>query len=317
VLEEPKHKKVLIGCVGRDDPVSPKGDRPIITAAWYLQPDRVDLIYSPSTEDAYRKTKQYLWLYQKIQDCCSWCLHIQDPTKLTRYEVVVDELVGILQRIKESVSKQLAASEIEFHIVESGMPAMRTVLVLAAVSKVVSPVTVWHVDDPPPEQTSSSTIDPQEKRKQAAQRMSKMDLSRFEGAALRFFTNIRLHLQVTYLENEVKRIDCEVVPGHWLKFAPDKGPMRFLLELCKARRGDKYGVRHNGGWICPRRLDDGNSPSIRSQARLSINKAVASIDLGDRSIKELIQVRGSTKNREYRVSLEPEEILIEYVGSSV
>lgn len=317
MLEEPKHKKVLIGCVGPDDPVSPKGDRPIITAAWYLQPDRVDLIYSPSTEEACQKTQRYLWLYQQIQDCYPWCLNIHDPTKLTRYEVIVDPLVDMLQRIKGAVAEELAGSDVEFHIVESGMPAMRTVLMLAAVSRVVSPVTMWHVDDPPPGQTSSLPPDPEEKRQQAAQRVSKMDLSRFEGAALRFFTNVRLHLEVVCSENEVERINCEVVPGHWLKFAHNKGPMRFLLELCKARRGDKYGVRHNGGWISPQRLDDGNSASIRSQARASINEAVASIDLGDRSIKELIQVRGSTRNREYRVSLEPEEILIEMLESSV
>lgn len=309
--KENQSKRVLIGCVAPDDPVSERGDRPIVTAAWHLQPDRVDLIYSPTTEEAYRETKQYLWMHCGIRDRHPWSLNIHDPTQLTRYEAIVDPLVGLLHNIKISAEKEhVAASGVEFHVVESATPAMRTVLMLAAVSKVIFPVTVWHVDDPPdppPGQRNTEAVVPEEKRKQAAQRVSAVDLSRFEGAAIRFFANVRLHLQV-----KGKRIDCEVVPGHWLKkHDPKGGPMRFLLELCKARTGEAYGVSQSGGWIRPQLLDDDNSPSVRSQAITSINREVASFSLGDRSIKELIQVRGSTKNREYRVSLEPNEILIE------
>ncbi|GEM_PF-5484509 len=303
-------KRVLIGCVAPDDPVSARGDRPIVTAAWYLQPERVDLIYSPSTEDAYQETKKYLWMHCGIQERRGWSLNIHNPTELTRYERIIDPLIDFLNDIKNHVSKE--DSNAEFHIVESGIPAMRTVLMLAAVSKVIHPAVVWHVDDPPADQARClAELPPEERREQARQRMVEVDLRRFEGAALRFFRSVRLHLQVIRSNRGEEEIHCEVDGHPLVKHDPKGGPMRFLLELCKARKGEKYNVSQHGGWIRPRRLQDGNTPSVRSQARASINKEVASLPLGDRSIKELIQVRGSTRNREYRVSLEPHEIYIE------
>lgn len=314
MTKELEPRRVLIGCVAPDDPISDRGERPIVTAAWALKPHRVDLIYSPTTEEAYTKTKQYLWMHCGIQDRRPWSLNIHDPTQLTRYEAIIDPLIDVLYKIKESVEDP----NVEFHIVESATPAMRTVLMLAAVSKVISPAVVWHVDDPPPKEKSLASLPADKRQEKALARLTKVNLNRFEGAAIRFFANVRLHLYVIHAEDEAKEIQCEVVPGHWLaKHDPKGGPMRFLLELCKARTGQAYGVRQGGGWIRPRRLLDGNSPSTRAQAVRSINGEVASFALGDRSIRELIQVRGSTKNREYRVSLEPEEILIEHVESSV
>jgi len=313
MTKELEPKRVLIGCVAPDDPISERGERPIVTAAWALKPYRVDLIYSPTTEEAYNKTRRYLWMYCSIQNLCPWSLNIHDPTQLTRYEAIIDPLVDVLRKIKESVKDP----NVEFHIVESATPAMRTVMMLSAVSKVID-AQVWHVDDPPPGEKSLKSLPANERLEKAKARLTRVNLSRFEGAAIRFFTKIRLHLYVIRTEDKEEEIQCEIIPGHWLtKHDPKGGPMRFLLELCKARTGEYYGVRQSGGWIRPQRLRDGNSPSARTQAIHSINEEVASFALGDRSIKELIQVRGSTKNREYRVSLEPEEILIEYVGSSV
>jgi len=307
--KELRHKKVLIGCVAPDDPISERGERPIATAARALLPDRVDLIYSPTTGEAHKRLNSYLWMELGIRDRHPWFLNIENPT---RYESLVEPLVNVLEGIKSSLSNE----DVEFHIVESGAPQMRTILMLAVVSKIIE-ATVWHVDDPTSgqEQDQDGVIEtPEAKREQAKRRLVQVDLSHFEGAAIRFFKNIRLHLQViTRAEGEME-IYCEIVPEHWLNRDPQAGPLRLLLELCKARRGESYGVKQIGGWVQTRRLNDkyqGN-PDARALARRSINEEVAAIDLGDLSINELIEARGTTRNREYRVSLEPEEILIEY-----
>lgn len=305
-MGEPRRKKVLIGCVGPDDPVSKRGERPIATAARALQPDRVDLIYSPSTKEAFEKIYRYLWMEFGIQDRRSWFLNIENPTE---YDSLIEPLVNVLKGIRNSLPDEY----VEFHIVESATPQMRTILMLAAVSRMIE-ATVWHVDDPPQEQEARGVGTPEARRKQAWQRLVPVDLSHFEGAAIRFYKNVRLHLEVKITGQSDPEISCELVPGYWLKRDPKAGPLRLLLELCKARRGEAYEVKQIGGWVQTRRLNDGyrGNPDARSLARQSINEEVAAIDLGNLSIPELIEARGTTRNREYRVKLEPEEILIEY-----
>ena len=304
-MEEPRRKKVLIGCVAPDDPVSERGERPIATAVRALQPDRVDLIYSPTTGEAYERINSYLWMELGIRDRHPWFLNIENPT---RYEFLVAPLVNVLGGIKNSLSNE----DVEFHIVESGAPQMRTILLLAAVSRMIE-ATVWHVDDPSPGQAEIAEA-PEAEREQARQRLVQVDLSHFEGAAIRFFKNIRLHLQVITRAEGEPEIHCEIVPERWLNRDPRAGPLKLLLELCKARRGEAYGVKQIGGWVQTRRLNDKYrwNPDARSLARRALNEEVAAFDLGELSIPELIEARGTTRTREYRVSLEPEEILIEY-----
>jgi len=298
-MDEPRPKRVLIGCVGRKEPDSERGERPIATAVRALHPDRVDLIYSPTTKEAYEKLHRYLWSEFGIEDRRQWFLNIDNPT---RYGLFIEPLINILEGIKSS----LASEDVEFHIVDSGAPQLRMVLLLSVLSRLIE-ATVWHVDDPHEES-------PIGKREQAWKRLAQVDLSLFEGAAIRFYRNIRLHLQVITSDQGHQEIHCEVVPGHWLKRDPQAGPLRLLLELCKARRGEAYGVKRIGGWVQTRLLQDRyeRNAAPRAIARRSINNEVGGLDLGELSIDELIEARGSTRNREYRVKLEPEEILIEY-----
>jgi hypothetical protein len=303
-------KRVLIGCVAPDDPISERGERPLVTAAWALQPDRVDLIYSPSTNDAYKKTNSYLWTECGIRERHPWFIDISNPT---RVEEFIDPLINILQQIQQSVDDP----EAEYHIVESAAPQLRTVLMLGTVSRVIH-AHIWHVDDPPEEERGQESktgrnVPPAEKQKRAQRRMVKVDLSRFDGAALRFFRNIRLHLEVKSAGTADERIHCEIVPELWLKRNPQAGPMKLLLELCKARTGEAYNVRQSGGWLHTSRLAGLIlKSSARTLAVRSINEEVSGFDLPDPRLKQLIEARGSTQKREYRVALEPHEIFIEY-----
>lgn len=298
--------KILIGCVGPEDPISQRGERPILTAARALRPECVELIYSASTLEACIKTKEKLWTECGLQ-LDSKSLHHLDITNPTDYDQIIEPLVQTLQEIGAH-----AAPDPEFHLVESGTPQIRSILMLAAVSKLVKEARVWHVDDPSPPGQSAEKLSQERAHQEAVARLHEVNLNPFSGAALQFFGKIRLHLQVIQRKDEAPEIQGELVPGYWLKRDSRGRPMRMLLELCKARRGDAYQVRANGGWIRTNRLRDGYEklPSGRTIARDAINEELANLAHGPRRVARLIEARGATKVREFRISLEPEEIFI-------
>lgn len=303
VIDETPSQRVLIGCVTPYDPVSDLGERPIATAARALRPDRVDLIYSESTREALQKTERFLWMECGIQDRHPWFVDIDYPFHLAD---VADPLINVLVDIQKSIGDPDA----EYHIVESATSQLRVVLLLAAVSRVIT-AQLWHVDQPP-EGGATAALDTERRAAEAEARLTQVDLSRFQGAAIRSFRDVRLRLQVQNPGTADEAIHAEVVPEHWLDRDPHGNPMKLLLELAKARTGEAYAVRQVGGWLQVSRLTlPGLSASARSQAIQSLNNEAHARGLNDDSGEPLIAVRGSTRSRQYRLSPKPHQLLIE------
>lgn len=124
-------KKVLISCVGNQDPVSESTGRegPIVTAARYLKPDLVYLLPSldkptvdSSTEENARDTEESIEEAEELDpEVFRKPLDLEDPTDYPRLR---EEMTDVLSEIKD----ELAGKDVSYRVnISSGTPQMEAV----------------------------------------------------------------------------------------------------------------------------------------------------------------------------------------------